>query len=308
MALKALGWAPPGDAAPVLVGPRAVWEQAARLLGLAHLPGELHDPFGPVTPDWQWGAPTPLSGRIAAEAVEEGTRLCLDGRCDALVTAPLTKEGLAAAGRPFPGHTELLESACRARGFDVHATMMLAGDRLRVFLVTTHAPLARVAALVTREGVLRTLVAAHDALEGDLAIPSPRLAVAGLNPHAGEGGLLGSEEATAIGPAVAEAQERGIDAVGPLPADTLFVRAYHGEFDAVVAMYHDQGLPALKLAHFWDGVNVTFGLPLVRTSPDHGTAFALAGRGEARHESFAAALHAAAAIARRRLARCAGAP
>ena len=302
-ALKVLTADAESGVVPVLVGPRTVWRAAADLVGLDELPGELHDPFGAVRPDWRWGEPTVQSGCVAAESVEVAARLCLDGNCDALVTAPLTKGGLAAAKRPFPGHTELLESLCRARGFDVRATMMLAGDRLRVFLVTTHAPLAEVPRLVTRESVLRTLTAAHGALEGDLAISSPRLAVAGLNPHAGEGGVLGSEEQSAIAPAVSDARHKGIDAVGPLAADTLFVRAYQGEFDAVVAMYHDQGLPALKLAHFWDGVNVTFGLPLVRTSPDHGTAFELAGKATAREDSFQAAVRAAVTLALRRRSR-----
>jgi 4-hydroxythreonine-4-phosphate dehydrogenase len=178
--------------------------------------------------------------------------------------------------------------------------MMLAGGRLRVLLVTTHAPLARVPDLVTREAVFRTVEAAHRGLTEDLGLARPRIAVAGLNPHAGEGGLLGREEAERIAPAVADARALGIEAVGPLAADTLFHRAQEGEFDAVVAMYHDQGLVALKLAHFHEGVNVTLGLPLVRTSPDHGTAFGLAGRGEARADSFREALRWAVEIAARR--------
>jgi 4-hydroxythreonine-4-phosphate dehydrogenase len=178
--------------------------------------------------------------------------------------------------------------------------MMLAGERLRVLLVTTHLPLEQVARAVTRERVWRTIEAAHRGLTRDLEIPRPRIAVAALNPHAGEGGVLGREEEREIAPAVRQARATGIDARGPFPADALFHRAAEGTFDAVVAMYHDQGLVALKLLHFYDGVNVTLGLPIVRTSPDHGTAFDIAGQGKARAESFREALCWAARIARRR--------
>jgi 4-hydroxythreonine-4-phosphate dehydrogenase len=227
-------------------------------------------------------------------------RLALEGKAAALVTAPLTKEGLRAAGRPFPGHTELLAALC---GSGCRATMMLAGPRLRVFLVTTHLPLAQVAGAVTREGVLHCLRAAHRGLTRDLGLAAPRLAVCALNPHGGEAGVLGREEEHELAPAVRTAQAEGVAALGPLPADSLFHRAAAGEFDGVVAMYHDQGLVPLKLLHFWDAVNVTLGLPLVRTSPDHGTAFDLAGRGTARADSFREAVRWAAEIARRRRAR-----
>ncbi|HSH70699.1 MAG TPA: 4-hydroxythreonine-4-phosphate dehydrogenase PdxA, partial [Deferrisomatales bacterium] len=246
--------------------------------------------------DWTWGRPSVASGRVAAEAVERAADLALAGAVDAVVTAPLTKTGLAAAGRPYPGHTELLQARCGGR-----ATMMLAGSRLRVLLVTTHLPLAAVPAAVTGEAVLATVRAAQRGLEDDLGIGSPRLAVAALNPHAGEGGVLGNEEMTVLAPALDRARAEGIDVAGPLPADSLFYHAAEGAFDAVVAMYHDQGLVPLKLLHFHDGVNVTLGLPIVRTSPDHGTAFDLAGRGIARADSFVEALRWAGEIAARRL-------
>lgn len=310
VALRALRQGLPEAVEPVLVGPSAVWRAAAELSGdPSVLEGrELWEPAGSSNPDWGWGCPTLSSGRVAAEAVEAAARACLEGRIDGLVTAPLTKEGLSAAGRPFPGHTELLEALCGGP----KATMMLAGPRLRVLLVTTHAALASVPRLVTRQAVRRTLEAAHRGLRDDLGIPAPRIAVTGLNPHGGEGGLLGREEIEEIAPAVADARAAGIAAEGPFAADGLFHRAYAGEFDAVVAMYHDQGLVALKLVHFHDGVNVTLGLPLVRTSPDHGTAFDLAGRGVARADSFREAVRWAAEIARRRSQRrrpgCVGDP
>jgi 4-hydroxythreonine-4-phosphate dehydrogenase len=296
VALKALARALPVGVSPLLVGPRQVWESAAALLSA---PVDLDSwsaveiPLGSV--DWTWGHPSTGSGRIAAEAVEAAADLALARTVDAVVTAPLTKAGLAAAGRPYPGHTELLEARCGGR-----ATMMLAGTRLKVLLVTTHLPLAGVAAAITTERVLATLVAAHRGLLEDLGVAAPRIAVSALNPHAGEGGVLGAEEAEVIVPALDRARGLGIDAAGPFPADSLFHRAATGEFDAVVAMYHDQGLVPLKLLHFHDGVNVTLGLPIVRTSPDHGTAFDLAGRGIAREESFVEALRWAAEIALRR--------
>lgn len=310
VALKALAAGLPPGVEAVLVGPRSVWATAAGLL-----PGgfdldrwhirepETSEPAegarGPGPADWTWGRPTARSGRVAAEAVEHAARLALARQVDALVTAPLSKEGLHAAGRPFPGHTELLASLC---GPGHRAVMMLAGPRLKVFLVTTHLPLIRVPQHVTRQAVLATVVAAHRGLEQDLGIASPRLAVCALNPHGGEGGLLGFEERHVISPALEEARAADIRAVGPLPADSAFHRAAQGEFDAVVAMYHDQGLAPLKVLHFWDGVNVTLNLPLVRTSPDHGTALDLAGRGAARPDSFAEAIGWAAQIARRRRA------
>ena len=298
VALKALAASAADDVEPLLVGPRCVWGEARKLIGgddpLVRWEGV--DLPAPSVPDWAWGRPTVASNRIAAEAVEAAARLALDGEVDAVVTAPLTKEGLHAAGRPYPGHTELLEALCPGG----RATMMLAGNRLRVLLVTTHMPLAEVPSRVTRDAVLRTIRAAHLGLSADFGIPNPRVAVAALNPHGGEGGVFGPEEATCIVPAVEQSRAEGIDATGPFPADSLFHRAAEGHFDAVVAMYHDQGLVALKLLHFHDGVNVTLGLPIVRTSPDHGTAFDIAGRGVARADSFREALRWAAEIAARR--------
>jgi 4-hydroxythreonine-4-phosphate dehydrogenase len=220
----------------------------------------------------------------------------LAGQARALVTAPIHKEALAAAGSPwdgFPGHTELLQhEAARFLGCSpeqLPVRMMLAGSGLRTVLVSIHVSLRQALDALSTERVLQTLRIAHGALERWLG-RAPRLAVAGLNPHAGEGGLFGREEIDISAPAVAQARQAGINASGPHAPDTVFMRARQGEFDAVVAMYHDQGLIPVKLLGLEEGVNVTLGLPLLRTSPDHGTAFDLAGTGRADPSSFMAAL------------------
>jgi len=209
---------------------------------------------------------------------------------DAMVTGPIAKSALHAAGYPFPGHTEMLASLCRTTDY----AMMMAGDRLRVSLVTIHTPLAEVAAMLDQQGVFRLIRLTHHALVRDFGISRPRIAVAGFNPHAGEGGLFGDEEGRKISPAVSRAIAAGWQVAGPLPPDTVFYRALSGEFDAVVCMYHDQGLIPFKLIHFVDGVNVTLGLPIVRTSVDHGTAYDIAGKGLANPASLGAACRLAA--------------
>jgi 4-hydroxythreonine-4-phosphate dehydrogenase len=221
------------------------------------------------------------AGRIAGHAVETAARLALAGQVDAIVTAPAHKHALHLAGFPFPGHTEWL--AQLAGGVDV--AMMLASEELRVVLVTTHVPFRDVPALLTRERVIRTGETTARGLRDWWGIERPRLAVCAVNPHAGEGGLFGDEEARVLAPA-AEA----LGAAGPLPADTVFVRAMRGEFDAVLAPYHDVGMTAIKVAAFGRAVNVTLGLPFPRTSPDHGTAFDIAGMGKADASSMRAAL------------------
>jgi 4-hydroxythreonine-4-phosphate dehydrogenase len=221
------------------------------------------------------------AGRIAGHAVETAARLALAGEVDAIVTAPAHKHALHLAGFPFPGHTEWL--AQLAGGVDV--AMMLASDELRVVLVTTHVPFRDVPALLTRERVIRTGETTARGLRDWWGIERPRLALCAVNPHAGEGGLFGDEEARILAPA-AEA----LGAAGPLPADTVFVRAIRGEFDAVLAPYHDVGMTAIKVAAFGRAVNVTLGLPFPRTSPDHGTALDIAGTGRADASSMRAAL------------------
>ncbi len=240
-----------------------------------------------------WGEPTAETGRAMGRYIEEAVRLSALGVIEAIVTCPVSKYALRMGGYPFPGHTEML---ARLTSSDQHV-MMMAGPVLRVSLVTIHVPLSAVPGLLTPREVLRVIGITGRSLAVDYGIAAPRLAVAGLNPHAGEGGLFGDEEERIIVPAVAAARQEGWQVTGPLPPDTVFHRAVNGEFDAVVCMYHDQGLIPFKLLHFSNGVNVTLGLPLVRTSVDHGTAYDIAGQGLASPESLHAAWNMAAGIA-----------
>ena len=221
------------------------------------------------------------AGQIAGHAVEAAVRLALAGEVDAVVTAPAHKHALQLAGFPYPGHTEWLAHLAG----DVDVALMLAADKLRVVLVTTHVALRDVPTLLTTDRVIRTGRVTAKALREWWGIASPRLAICALNPHAGESGLFGDEEPRILAPAARE-----LGAAGPLPADTVFVRAMRGEFDAVLAPYHDVGMTAIKVAAFGRAVNVTLGLPFVRTSPDHGTALDIAGMGKADAGSMRAAL------------------
>jgi 4-hydroxythreonine-4-phosphate dehydrogenase len=234
-----------------------------------------------------WGQIGAAAGRAAADSVVWAARAALRGDVAGLVTAPLHKEALAAAGVAFPGHTELLQAEAAAHQgvslAQMPVRMMLASDELRTVLVSIHMSLRDAIAAVTTDNVLQTLQITHAALVRSLG-RAPRIAVAGLNPHAGEGGLFGNEEAEVIAPAIAAARAQGLDVQGPFAPDTVFMRARStphraGEFDVVIAMYHDQGLIPVKYLGVDKGVNVTLGLPLVRTSPDHGTAFDIAGQG-----------------------------
>ena len=251
-----------------------------------------------------WGQVSAAAGQAAADAVVWAARAALRGEVAGLVTAPLHKEALSAAGVPYPGHTELLQAeAARHQGVALSAMpvrMMLASDELRTVLVSIHVALRDAIAAVTRDNVLQTLHITHQALSRSLG-RAPRIAVAGLNPHAGEGGLFGREEIEVIAPAVATARAQGLDVHGPFAPDTVFMRARStpgqpGEFDVVIAMYHDQGLIPVKYLGVDKGVNVTLGLPLVRTSPDHGTAFDIAGQGVAGAESLIEAVRMARAL------------
>ncbi len=261
----------------------------ARCIGVWRPPGVPGDlaalPMGQVHAD---------AGRAAIRCIEAAAALALTGDAGAIVTAPVHKQALAAAGSPFPGHTEMLQSLAAAGGAPPEVRMMLANDELRVVLVTIHVSLRQAIALLSVERIATTIALAHRALQR-AGRARPRIAVAGLNPHAGEGGLFGDEEVRLIAPAIAEARADGIDASGPYAPDTVFMRARHasghpGEFDAVVAMTHDHGLIPVKYLGIERGVNVTLGLPFVRTSPDHGTAFDIAGRGVADPTSLRAAL------------------
>ncbi|MEO7887875.1 MAG: 4-hydroxythreonine-4-phosphate dehydrogenase PdxA [Polaromonas sp.] len=248
-----------------------------------------------------YGQVNGLAGQAAADCIVWAARSVLAGEAAALVTAPIHKEALAAAGgwaAEFPGHTEMLQAEAAAflgkPVSEVPVRMMLANDELRTVLVSIHMSLRQAIESVTFENVLQTLRITHQAVGNSLG-RAPRIAVAGLNPHAGEGGLFGSEEQAIIAPAIAAARAEGLDASGPFAPDTVFMRARHalgkpGEFDVVVAMYHDQGLIPVKYLGVEQGVNVTLGLPLVRTSPDHGTAFDIAGTGRADASSLLAAV------------------
>jgi 4-hydroxythreonine-4-phosphate dehydrogenase len=243
--------------------------------------------------DLKWGRPDVATGRAMAQYIEEAVRLISDGVLAGMVTCPIAKTTLNLAGYQYPGHTEMLADLC---GSDDYA-MMMAGERLRVTLVTIHVGLAQVAGLLTKEKIVRLIEITAHALRNDFGIEKPRLAVAGFNPHAGEGGMFGDEDERVIAPALAQARANGWQVDGAFPPDTVFNRAAAGQYDAVVCMYHDQGLIPFKLLHFEDGVNVTLGLPIVRTSVDHGTAYDIAGQGKASAASLAAAFDLAGKIA-----------
>ncbi len=239
----------------------------------------------------------PRASLAAVRWLEVGARLCLSSELHGMVTAPVSKQSILATGTPFVGQTEFLAEIAGV----ADPVMMLLGhdDRgrwLRVVLATTHLPLHRVASSLTTEAVLSAIRRARESCQW-LRLDRQRIAVCGLNPHAGEGGRMGTEEGTIIEPAVRQARAEGIDCHGPHSADTLFHRVFVGEFDAVVAMYHDQGLVPLKMVAFESGVNWTLGLPFIRTSPDHGTAYDLAGRGEADPSSMSAAIRLARELA-----------
>ncbi|MDX2493738.1 MAG: 4-hydroxythreonine-4-phosphate dehydrogenase PdxA [Desulfuromusa sp.] len=233
-----------------------------------------------------YGQPDMTCGKAMADYVEYAIVRCLDKTAAGIVTCPINKAAINAAGYHFPGHTELLAERC---GIE-KVVMMLAGEHLKVCLVTTHLPYRDVPAKLSHEEILQTIRITAKALRQQFGIQQPRLAVLALNPHASENGLFGDEEETIITPAIAAAQAEGIAAKGPHSADTLFHFAVKGAYDAVICMYHDQGLIPLKLLHFDDAVNVTLGLPIVRTSVDHGTAYDLAGSGTANTASLVAAL------------------
>ena len=243
-----------------------------------------------------YGRPDVACGRAMLDYIEWACERCLAGEAAAMATAPINKEAIHRAGSPFPGHTELLAERCGVE----KVVMMLAGSRLKVCLVTTHLALSEVPRVLSTEKILATIRITDAAFRRFFGVAKPRLAVLALNPHAGEGGLFGDEETRLTAPALEAARAEGIDASGPHSADTLFHFAAAGAYDAVVCMYHDQGLIPLKLLHFEDGVNVTLGLPIVRTSVDHGTAYDLAGSGRASEKSLVAAVKMAEEMARQR--------
>jgi 4-hydroxythreonine-4-phosphate dehydrogenase len=269
------------DADVVVIGDRSL---------LPNVPRVEHVPLArKVTP----GKLDPANAPYVLAVLDRAIRGCLQGEYAAMVTAPVQKSVINDAGIAFTGHTEYLAEKARAP----QVVMMLVGGGLRVALATTHLPLAAVPAAITIDGLLATLRVVNEDLQRRFRIARPRILVAGLNPHSGESGHMGREDMDVISPALARAAREGIDAKGPIPADTLFVPERVKNADAVLAMYHDQGLPVLKYASFGRGVNVTLGLPFVRTSVDHGTALDLAGTGRADSTSLAEALKLAAELA-----------
>jgi 4-hydroxythreonine-4-phosphate dehydrogenase len=279
--LKALASGAARDAEVVVLGERELLERTARSLGLP-MPSHVVD--------------APAAGDVSALwALEEACRLANSGRADAIVTAPIHKAALTAVGFTFPGQTEFLG----ARLGGVETTMLLAGETLRVALATTHLRLADVPKAVTRDVVAATIRRLDAGLRRGWAIARPRIAVLGVNPHAGESGLFGPEDAENVAPAVEICRAEGIDCRGPLPGDGTFAPRTRAAFDGFVAMYHDQGLAALKAVEGGAAVNVTLGLPVPRTSPDHGTARDIAGRGLADAGSMSAALELAVRLASR---------
>lgn len=282
----------------VVFGDPSVLERAAREMELAttdltrnSAPNFRVEPIGlAVGADFRWAKPTLETDQAQLAYVRAAYEAVRDGRADAIVTAPISKAALSRIGAPWPGHTEMLADWCGVP----RPLMMLAGPTLKVVPITTHVALAQVPALITKDLVLHALRITHQTFKHHFNNHRPRLAVAGLNPHAGEGGLFGREELEQIQPAVEAAKAEGIHAVGPLAPDTVFHRAVAGEYDAVLGMYHDQALIPLKLLDFDRAVNVTLGLPIVRTSVDHGTAYDIAGQGVAAASSMIEAIRLAA--------------
>lgn len=297
---------------PIIVGSAHVLKVHANHLGFRDL--RLHvvsavpeqRPEGGITvldvaagekPDVHLGKITEDGGRLAMQAVEKATDLCLDGQVEAMVTAPISKEAISKAGYDAPGHTEFIARRTGADRF----TMMMVADVLRVGLVTGHVSIWDVPKRITQEAVLDKLDIIHATLSRDFAIQRPKIAVLGLNPHASDGGLMGREEADAIVPAIEAMREQGNLVFGPFPADGFFAIGAYRLYDAVLAMYHDQGLIPFKVLAFESGVNYTAGLPIVRTSPDHGTAYNIAGEGKASPGSIRSAIYLAIDVARRRM-------
>ena len=295
------------------VGSRDLLEAAARRRGLdiavraISAPDEAAAMFDSALPvidlgpaDYTPGAPDDTGATLALRALETATGLVRAGAAAALVTGPIAKSLLARVGFTQPGQTEFVAQACGITA--ENAVMMLAGPNLKVVPITVHVPLAAVPGLLTAELIRARSAIAAAALTRDFGVAAPRLAVAALNPHAGEDGRMGTEDRDIIAPAVAALREAGIDARGPLPADTMFHAEARATYDAAICMYHDQALIPIKVLDFDEGVNVTLGLPIVRTSPDHGTAFGIAGTGTARPGATIAAIRMAGECAARRLA------
>jgi len=295
---------------PIVIGVADVVEDVASRLGMKVKVNAVKDieeanfSFGTIDvldlgnlalSEFNPGEASTAAGRASVEYVEKAVRLALSGRIDAMATAPINKEAVNRAGYAYPGHTEMISHFTDCDDY----AMMLASGPLRVVHLSTHLSLVEACGRIKRQNVLKTIFIAHRSMQS-LGFRSPRIAVAGMNPHAGEGGLFGKEEILEISPAIMEARKRGLNVSGPYPPDSIFLRASKGEFDVVVAMYHDQGHIAVKMLGLEEGVNITIGLPVIRTSVDHGTAYDIAGKGLADPQSMKKAVKVAAEMASRK--------
>jgi 4-hydroxythreonine-4-phosphate dehydrogenase len=276
----------------VVVGDARILDIAARITGQSLAGADVRDirTLGPID-DFAFGRMDARCGVAAVDYVRVATEMCLNGEADAMVTAPLNKEAVTLSGRSFTGHTEYIAELCGA----TESRMLLCSDRLSTVHVTTHVPLRRACEVETPR-VLRTIQLGHEAMRL-LGFERPRIAVCGLNPHAGEHGLFGDEDSRAIAPAIEAARQQGIECSGPHAGDTIFLLASRGAYDLVVAMYHDQGHIPMKLIDFEGTVNISLGIPIIRTSVDHGTAFDIAGRNRADPRSMKQAMKVAARMA-----------
>ncbi len=277
---------------PVVVGSAALMREAARIVGTDAGAVDVLDLDNVRLGELKRAAVSPLAGQAAYEYIKRAVELTLAGEAGAVVTSAINKASLHAAGHRYDGHTELLAELCGTP----KVTMMLVAGKLRVCHVSTHVALREAIVRVREERILEVVQLAHDGVRR-LGVAQPHIAVAGLNPHAGEGGIFGDEEIKLIAPAVAEANRRGFRVSGPFAGDTVFFRTLQGEFDVAIAMYHDQGHVAAKMLGIWQGVNVTLGLPIVRTSVEHGTDFANAGKGTGDPRSLIEAIKLAAVMA-----------
>ncbi|MCK4767839.1 MAG: 4-hydroxythreonine-4-phosphate dehydrogenase PdxA [Desulfobacula sp.] len=290
---------------PVVIGDSHIIKQALKLLNVTRHINIIDDPrqgnylfntvdlmdISDIDMDCSdLSGPTVETGTAMQDYIIKGINLALNNHISGLVTCPITKTALKLAGSQFHGHTELLAHRTNTKDY----AMMLAGKKLKVVLVTIHIPLSQVSARLTMEGIIKKIKLAHTSLKERFGITTPKIAVAGLNPHAGESSMFGREEEDIIAPAVRLAKEEGLIVSGPLPPDTVFYQAVNGRYDAVICMYHDQGLIPFKLIHFKDGVNTTIGLPIIRTSVDHGTAYDIAWKGIADPSSLTQAIKMAA--------------
>lgn len=307
--LKSLSEADLSEVTPFILSSRPVVEYYAKLLH-KDFPFHFVQSFGEYTegkinvidsykdekPNIQPGTLSKHNGTLAMLAVEKGIELCLSGQADALVTAPISKEAINLAGFHVPGHTEFLADKTGTDQF----MMMLVNEGLRVGLVSIHVPLSKVPVMITQASVYTNIAIMNRTLIRDFNIDEPKIAVMGLNPHAGDGGIIGNEEIEVIEPAIHKAQSNGMNISGPHPADGFFGNQKYKNYDGILAMYHDQGLVPFKTLSFGAGINFTAGLPIIRTSPDHGTAFDIAGKNQADPSSFTAAFELAVELAHNR--------